>query len=317
MNTRKKKLTENKNKKKNKNKNKNINTNTNTNTNNKTFKKLNCSPTTNGKVNDYTCYSDSSLMKLRNYWNKRHPDHLITSNNSKEIWTSLKDNMSDVCDKESCWLRQKFIHNNLDKELTQYTFAPKSPTTWIKNKNEWLSSVEIEKVMKQYETAFPNFAFIGPSPIDFDTVQMYGECVWEELCKFVLNDYLKDGKTKIGIIFNTDPHYKDGSHWISLFIDVKQKYIFYFDSNGDPPPKQIKVFEERVASQGRELGINFEITGNYPKEHQLGDTECGMYSLYFIIELLTDRKNIDFFKKSTIRDHQMELLRSDYFNKDL
>jgi len=284
---------------------------------NRTLKKINCGPSSNEKMNNYTCYSDASLMKLRNYWNSRHPDNLITSNNSKDIWTSLKDNMSDVCDKESCWLRQKFISNNLDKELTQYTFAPKSPNSWIKNKNEWLSSLEIEKVMKQYEKAYPNFVFIGPSPIDFDTVQMYGECVWEELCKFDLKDYLKDGKTKIGIVFNTDPHYKDGSHWIAMFIDVKKKYIFYFDSNGDAPPVQIKALQERVAMQGRELGMNLEITGNYPKEHQSGDTECGMYVLYFIVEILTERKNIDYFKKNRISDEQMETLRSKYFNKEL
>lgn len=284
---------------------------------NKTLKKVNCGPSVNGKVKSYTCYSDASLMKLRDYWNRRHPDNLITSNNSREIWTELRDNMSDVCDKESCWLRQKFISNNLDKELTQYTFAPKSPESWKKNKNEWLSSLEIEKVMKQYEKAYPNFVFIGPSPIDFDTIQMYGECVWEELCKFDLKEYLKEGKTKIGIVFNTDPHYKDGSHWIAMFIDVKKKYIFFFDSNGDPPDKQIVDFQNRVATQGRELGINLDITGNYPKEHQLGDTECGMYVLYFIVELLTERKNIEYFKTNTIRDDAMEQLRVEYFNKDL
>jgi hypothetical protein len=39
---------------------------------------------------------------------------------------------------------------------------------------------------------------------------------------FNLNQQLKDGKTKIGVIFNTDPHTKDGSHWVSLFINIKK-----------------------------------------------------------------------------------------------
>ena len=51
-------------------------------------------------------------------------------------------------------------------------------------------------------------------------------------CKFDLKDYLKEGKNKIGIVFNMDPHYKSGSHWISLFINVKKKVIFFFDSVG-------------------------------------------------------------------------------------
>ena len=34
---------------------------------------------------------------------------------------------------------------------------------------------------------------------------------------------MKRGKTKIGIIFNTDPHDKPGQHWISMFINIKKK----------------------------------------------------------------------------------------------
>ena len=47
----------------------------------------------------------------------------------------------------------------------------------------------------------------------------------------LLNDSDKS-LNKIGIIFNTDPHNKSGSHWISLFIDVKKKIICFFDSVG-------------------------------------------------------------------------------------
>jgi len=42
-----------------------------------------------------------------------------------------------------------------------------------------------------------------------------------------------------------------------------------------------------------------------------------MYVLYFIVELLTERKDINYFKKNTIRDHEMEQLRVEYFNRNL
>ena len=100
--------------------------------------------------------------------------------------------------------------------------------SWKKNPEEWLNSVDIEDVMKQYEKKVPTFMFIGPSPIDFDKHLLYGECVWDELCKFKLENILKKGKNKIGIIFNLDPHYKNGSHWISMFIDIRKKFIFFF-----------------------------------------------------------------------------------------
>ena len=267
-----------------------------------------------GERKEYTCYSDQALHKLKKYWNARHPDSLIESNDSKEIWKALKEHMGSVCKRESCWLRQKFITSHLDNELLNYTFAPKAPVTWKKNPNEWLTSVDIEKVMKQYEKAYKCFEFMGPSPIDYDKKKMYGECVWEELCHFNLKELVKKGKKKIGIIFNTDPHYLEGSHWISLFINLKKKYIFFFDSNGDPTPKQITKLMKNIVKQAKALGITLKVIEN-KKEHQQTDSECGMYSLYFIIQQLKDCHPTDYFLTHTITDKEMEHLRKIYFNE--
>ena len=171
---------------------------------NKTVKQNRCS---RSSPDDYSCYDTKSLLKLRQYWNIRHPDQKITSDKPREIWKALKNNLSHICDKESCWLRQKFIKHNLDNKLLNLTFAPQAPDTWKKNPKEWLNSLDITRVMRQFEDKYPNFQFIGPSPIDFDDHKMDGECVWEELCKFDLAKTLKQNKTKIGIIFNLDPHY--------------------------------------------------------------------------------------------------------------
>ena len=57
----------------------------------KTFKKANCAPSTEKK--DYTCYSDSALIKMKNLWNARHPDSKILSTSTYEIWKQLKINM--------------------------------------------------------------------------------------------------------------------------------------------------------------------------------------------------------------------------------
>jgi len=281
----------------------------------KQFKQVNCSP--NISRPGYTCYTEVSLLKLRDYWNKRHPDKRIDTDDSKDIWIQLKDNMLNVCNTESCWLRQKFIDENLDKELLQYTFAPKAPTSWKKKPYEWLSSLDIDKVMKQYEHVYPCFEFIGPSPIDFDDHKLYGECVWEELCKFDLYEYIKSGKTKIGIIFNTDPHYKGGSHWISLFINIKKKFIYYFDSNGNKVPNQIKDLMERIQKQAKNINLNLTLMDNYNFQHQKSETECGMYSLYFIIQLLKDEKNPEYFNTHKIQDADVFKLRKVFFNEDL
>lgn len=277
------------------------------------FKTLQCSPSRTN-VNNNTCYLNHELIKFKNIWNIKHPDIKINDTNPRDIWNNLKDKMRNVCNEESCWLKQLFINNNT-RDLLNYVFAPISPTSWKLNINEWLSSIDIQKVMKQWEEKVKTFVFLGPSPIDFDDKMYQDKCVWKELCSFDLKNYLYNkGKNKIGIIFNLDPHYKNGSHWVSLFINIKQKFIFYFDSNGTSCPSRILKFVKRVQIQGKDININLKFHENSPIQHQKENTECGIYSLYFIIEMLTENKKPEYFKKVSISDKEMENYRHKYFN---
>jgi hypothetical protein len=278
---------------------------------------LKCSPK-KGKKLEFSCFDEPTIYKLKELWNLRHLDTKIETNDVKDIWTQLKTNLAGICNKESCWLKQQFANGKLDKELKE-SFAPESPDEWKKNPNEWLNSMDILAVMKQYEKAYDCFDFIGPSPIDFDARQHYGECVWQELCEFSVEKQIKMGKTKIGMIFNLDPHTKGGSHWVSMFVNIKKKKISFFDSVGDPVPKQVMELVKRIQKQGSLLRtpIIFEFDQNHPVEHQYGDTECGIYSLYFIVHLLEDKHTSQYFKKHILSDKYMEKFRKVYFNEDL
>ena len=277
------------------------------------FKPVQCSP--NPKKMDFTCYSEDDLYKLRNLWNVRHTDAQIKSNDLKTIWTLLQKNLQNVCSKESCWLNQKFVDDKSSKDLTS-SFAPMAPASWKRKPNEWLSSTDILKVMKQYEKAYKCFEFMGPSPIDYDTKQMYGECVWQELCEFNLQEQIDKGKTKIGVSFNLDPHDKGGSHWVSMFINIKKHTIFYFDSAGEKIPPQIMKFANTIITQGKSLGMNFTFDQNHPVEHQYGNTECGIYSLFFIVHMLEDKITSHYLKTHILKDKYMEKFRKVYFNQD-
>lgn len=305
-------VTKSKNKSKSKSKNKNINRNNKYKKHNKTFKKVRCS--TNSSENIFSCFSNNSLFKLKSLWNKRHPDDKILINNSYKLWLFFKDKLLNVCDNEKCWIEQQFAKNNIDSELNHFTFAPQAPLSWKKNKYEWLSSVDIDSIMKQYENKYKCFKFIGPSPINYDDHVIYGQCVWEDLCKFDINNYLKNNISKIGMIFNLDPHYKSGSHWVSLFIDLKKKYIFYFDSVGTKIPLQIKKLVNKIIKQCNKYNIDISFDENSPFEHQKGNTECGMYSLFFITELVKDNKNINDFKTKRFSDDEIHKFRKLYFN---
>lgn len=275
----------------------------------KTFNKVTCSPSSN---KDFTCYDSKSLRHMKVQWNNRHPDDKIETNNEHTIWETLKDKMSEVCNNEQCWLKQKFMENNLSRDLTIYTFAPKAPNKWIENPNEWLNSKDITGVMKQYEKKYDDFEFIGPSPIDFDSKDD-GVCVWPKICNFNIADMIRRDKKKTGFIFNLDPHYKGGSHWLTMFLNIKDKYLLFFNSTGDGPGKETSALIERIMTQSENMGMTLKKYIN-TKNHQRENTECGIYCLYCISELASGNKGPEHFLTKRISDDDMEKLRYKFFS---
>ena len=245
-----------------------------------TFRRESCAPKARGTQRlKYTCYKPNDLQLLKESWNKANPNDPVRSNHLRSIWQELRAKNSG-CNRESCWLKD-------NKAMYDRVFAPKMPKSWKKNINEWLSSDEILQVMTQYEKMFPEFEFLGPSPTDYFVKEYGNSCVWPELCKFNLASWIKRGKTKIGVVFNLDPHYKSGSHWVALFINTVARRIYYFDSTGARIHKHISKFRKEVQAQAlAQLNQVYEFDSNYGVEHQYHNTECGMYVLFFIITML-------------------------------
>jgi Ulp1 family protease len=122
---------------------------------------------------------------------------------------------------------------------------------------------------------------------------------------------MKRGKQRFGAVFNLDKHDQPGSHWVSLFICVPKKTIVFFDSANGGVPAEIRKFVKHVLNQD----------GSYQfiaskKEHQKKDTECGMYSIHFIVEMLNDyNKMLDLVLRGSIPDSKMIRYRKKYFNR--
>jgi hypothetical protein len=289
---------------------------------------MKCSPAVKDtRAIPFSCYNADVLGKIKDAYNDSHrPAEQIKTTDPNEIWKQLKQRLVH-CKKEDCWLRQ-IKDDTLRTQLQEYIFAPVKPPVWKTNPNEWLTNHDIIKVLQQYEQRYKNYEFINPTPIDFDTrlKDEGNQCVTEELCAFSLKQHIDSGKTKIGIVFNLDEHDEDGSHWMSMFIDVDDKVIFYFDSAGNDIPDEIKQLKDRIIKQGKKLDspIEFEFHKNYPVAHQQGSSECGMYSLFFLITMLTSETEHDkhltmdeklhLFKKQRIPDKYVEQYRHVYFN---
>ena len=85
----------------------------------KPTKKINCSPKPKNELNDFSCYTNKSLIKLRDHWNARHPDVKILSNSPKEIHKKLEEYLKDICNNEACWLKQKGAFGVLESDLAE------------------------------------------------------------------------------------------------------------------------------------------------------------------------------------------------------
>jgi len=280
------------------------------------FKPAKCSAATHG--NATSCYAVADLLLLRDAWNARHPDCAIEEDNPQTVWKKMRSNLSATCANEKCWAR-KLLAKSKSATLLARLFAPEAPKSWCKKPNTWLDSRDISKVMSQYEKNFPAFKFFGPAPIDFAGYEKDGREVWPELRRFSLKQLISQGKRKIGIILNTDPHNKGGRHWISLYINMYPNtppYIFFFDSNGDEPPEPVVQFMDKTVEQGEQLAHSpIRLSQKVcTKVHQQGDTECGIYSIFMISQLLQGRMTPKDFQKSLVSDDQMQKLRKQFFS---
>lgn len=254
-----------------------------------------------------------ALMKIRDEYNKDHPDNKILALKPVLIWHELKMRLD--CKDERCWVKE-IDDRNLRTQIKNQLFAPEHPPEWLHNKNEWLSNYDIDAIMKQYEEKDKTFEYLATTPVDFNFIvdKSSNTCYEEILCKFHLKTLMEAGKHKFAVVFNLDKHDESGSHWISLFINAHKNIIMFFDSANGNIPTQIAQFIKTVKQQGLDNGIQFKFLRNH-KQHQRGNTECGVYSIHFIIEMLNNAdRAIELFLNGYIPDNKIEKYRKIYFN---
>lgn len=270
-----------------------------------------------------TCLTLQQLIAMANAHNKVNTknNNQTSSMNSKKI---IIDN--DLCDDELinslieqfnniytecnddqyCLIKQPFmkeLDNDIKNNIKNNTFRPEGP----QGKFEWLNTINIEKVMEQYETKYSNFKFLGAVPIDFDDLPVLG------LKNINCKKLEKNGKNIVGVVFNLDEHYKSGSHWVAMYANLNNGQLYYFDSYGTKPDIRIINFMKRIARYCRRKGIR-KLDVNYNNNrYQYGNSECGVYSINFILRMLKNN-NFQDILNNPINDDKINLCRKIYFN---
>ena len=274
-----------------------------------------CSP--NNKDNSYSCFSKEGLIKIIKSWNSEYPNNKITfkpQDSLVSLWKKIDKKLKNTCTSEWCWAEQKFVKNLGDEKVKKFTFKPKQPKKWKENHKEWLTTSDIENVLKQYTKKHNDFVFVGPVPIDFDKKYGPGYCIVDELCKINLNNLLKRKKHRLGVVFNLDAHDQPGSHWVAMFADFYKNEIYYWDSYGSEAPEEVNVLMNRLKNQGSALGRKMKIYVNNVR-HQYKNSECGVYCIHFIVKLLEGSNYHDLINNK-VDDDTMETNRDKFFIKN-
>jgi hypothetical protein len=317
-----------------------------------------------------SCLPYESLVLIAQLFNKKHPNDPITIFKTKNaMFRALNERMSKKgCDAhdEVCWIDRslafkKQTNRNDDNddddrgdEASQLlqnlsnNFKPPKPSSWKRNKNQWLTNVDIAQVVDQYDAANPHFRFMGVFPIDFEKLvekpssssrhrprEKTRTCISQEVCALRLARAKAEGIDQLGFVFNTDPHDRDGQHWIALFVCTNESNpnfgVFFYDSIGAPPPKEIESLVNRLLKECKAMGVDGVDGKDSTQRHtnskqkkqpvfkynsirkQFKNTECGIYAMLFLIRMQNNER-FDKVCKSMGNDRAVETFRDILFN---
>ena len=66
-------------------------------------------------------------------------------------------------------------------------------------------------------------------------------------------------------------------------MDLVKKIMYYFDSTGVPMKEEPHIYKFYEKVKGQDPA--YKLVENHPVEHQFGNTECGIYVLFFTIHI--------------------------------
>lgn len=261
-----------------------------------------CAPDRVNNSNDSNdsnnCFTLEELIELVSAYNRYVTKHKLNPNNNqstdvkygrpikikkdkKYLITELHLRFVNRCNgSDACLLKQEFMKEIVDemrKHIEENAFMPNGPSS----DTEWLSTTDINEIMKKYEKKYKQFTFLGAVPLD---CEKYSFC---SLYSVDFESIKSSGKTTIGVIYNLDKLGSPGSHWVSMFIDLDNGEINFCDSQGDPPVGNINGLINKFIKWYESTTKKKAVYKYNTKHYQKDKSECGVYSCNFIIRRLS------------------------------
>lgn len=191
------------------------------------------------------------------------------------------------------------ILSYVDKEITNYLQDNKPRPDGPKD-NSWFSNFNEDNILRHMMEWCPWF-YANPSclsdfmvdytetnPRQAELISSKGMNPGKEPLGLLEPEFYKNkGYKCMGCIVNNDIKPNGGTHWIAIFYDIRddnRHTLEYFNSTGESPRPNIKEWMKSFSELStRQLGVKCDMVKASNISHQNSRSECGAYSIYYVI----------------------------------
>lgn len=270
-------------------------------------------------ASENVCSDQSTLGKMEEFINRLQTDSSAKKFGLKP--SEIVENAKKItnCDSEICVLKNKkfeeFIGPVVADNILETRFKPEGPS----HSTEWLNNDNIDYVLNQWTKIYPGFLHVPFHMMDFDEHQT-------RLASLDLGNEYKNGTKKMGCVINTDKSTGRGIHWLCVFADLSDEKsdgywtLEHFDSAGDYPKRSLHAWlnKQRATIADKHPAKRIEVV-DVTKSNQLqrSTTECGVFSLWYILSRLNGIPFSYFAQPSAINDDMMYKFRKFLFRHEI
>lgn len=265
--------------------------------------------------NDGFCAPSNVVNKLKELASESDanvPNNIQNVQNAPNVFNNIQNVQNNTvletlkakynCDSETCVLSQyevkKYVDPDVIETVLKENFKPFGPRLT----KEWLSNFDIDDVLSQIQKKYADkhFLHIPFQMRDFEKTN-------SDLARLDWQAEYNKGFRTFGTVMNTDYSTGKGIHWFAIFGDfLDSSDIFtieYFNSSGELPLPEVTAWMKKCKHS---LNFNKPVQDVIATRiiNQQSSSECGLYSLYYIISRLHGVP-LEWFKNNRVKDKIM------------
>lgn len=263
------------------------------------------------KTVDNVCSDQFTLEKMKEFINGLGSP--VSTNDASGIIEKAKE--ITKCSSEACVIKSREVSEALGRDHVDKVLANRFKPSGPANSTAWLNNDNIDHTIHQWSKIYPKFLHIPFQMIDFDKNETHLALV------NLVEEYQK-GIRRMGCVINTDKSSGSGIHWFCIYIDMtddKKWTLEYFDSAGDYPKKSVHQWlnNQRALLSEAHPGQTVEVV-DVTRSNQLqrSSTECGVFSLWYILSRLNGIPCSYFSQPNAVDDKMMYKFREFLFRSE-